>query len=69
MTVPAITHAGGGITAPAGYRAAGVACGLKPSGLDVALVVSDEVASAAGLFTTNLAVAGGSTSLSSSPTR
>jgi len=57
MTVPTITHAGGGITAPNGYRAAGVACGLKPSGLDVAVVVSDEVASAAGLFTTNLAVA------------
>ena len=57
MTLPAITRAGGGITAPDGYRAAGVACGLKPSGLDVALVVSDEVASAAGLFTTNLAVA------------
>ena len=57
MTVPAIVAARGGITAPAGYRAAGVACGLKPSGLDLALVVSDEVASAAGLFTTNLAVA------------
>ena len=57
MTVPTITRAGGGITAPAGYRAAGAACGLKPSGLDVALVVSDEVASAASLFTTNLAVA------------
>ena len=57
MIAPAITAADGGITAPAGYRAAGVACGLKPSGLDVALVVSDDVASAAGLFTTNLAVA------------
>ena len=57
MTAPAITPAQGGITAPAGFRAAGVACGLKPSGLDVALVVSDDAASAAGLFTTNLAVA------------
>ena len=57
MTAPAMTRAGGGITAPAGYRAAGVACGLKPSGLDLALVVSDDVASAAGLFTTSLAVA------------
>ncbi len=57
MTAPEITTADGGITAPAGYRAAGVACGLKPSGLDVALVVSDEVAGAAGIFTTNLAVA------------
>ncbi len=57
MTAPAITAAPGGITAPAGFRAAGVACGLKPSGLDLALLVSDAVASAAGLFTTNLAVA------------
>ena len=57
MTLPAIVTARGGITAPAGYRAAGVACGLKPAGLDLALVVSDGLASAAGLFTTNLAVA------------
>ncbi len=57
MNAPAITPADGGITAPTGYRAAGVACGLKPAGLDLALVVSDDVASAAGLFTTNLAVA------------
>ena len=47
----------GGITAPTGFRTAGVACGLKPSGLDLALVVSDSLASAAGIFTTNLAVA------------
>lgn len=57
MTAPAITAAQGGITAPAGFQAAGVACGLKPSGLDLAVLVSDAVASAAGLFTTNLAVA------------
>ena len=57
MTPPTITAAAGGITAPGGYRAAGVACGLKPAGLDLALVVSDEVAAAAGIFTTNLAVA------------
>ncbi len=54
---PRITFVSGGITAPAGYRAAGAACGLKPAGLDIALVVSDELASAAGIFTTNLAVA------------
>lgn len=57
MTAPSITAARGGITAPAGYRAAGVACGLKPAGLDLALIASDDLASAAGLFTTNLAVA------------
>lgn len=48
----------GGITSPLGFRSAGVACGIKKSGaLDVALVVSDTLASAAGLFTTNEAVA------------
>jgi glutamate N-acetyltransferase / amino-acid N-acetyltransferase len=45
----------GGITAPRGFRAAGVACGIKASGgLDLSLLVSDEIASAAGVFTTNL---------------
>ncbi len=48
----------GGITAPRGFRAAGVACGIKASGgLDLSLVVSDTVASAAAVFTTNLAKA------------
>ena len=48
----------GGITAPRGFRAAGVACGIKASGaLDLSLLVSDAVASAAGVFTTNLAKA------------
>ena len=48
---------GGGITAPAGFRAAGVSCGIKASGPDLALLVADGAASAAGLFTTNLAQA------------
>jgi glutamate N-acetyltransferase/amino-acid N-acetyltransferase len=48
---------GGGVTAPAGFRAAGVSCGIKASGLDLALIVSEGTASAAGLFTTNRAVA------------
>jgi glutamate N-acetyltransferase/amino-acid N-acetyltransferase len=44
----------GGITAPRGYRAAGMAAGLKPSGLpDLALIVSDVEAIAAGVFTTS----------------
>ncbi len=47
----------GGITAPAGFEAAGVACGIKTSGLDLALVVSIQPARAVGIFTTNLAVA------------
>ncbi|WP_017318369.1 bifunctional ornithine acetyltransferase/N-acetylglutamate synthase [Mastigocladopsis repens] len=44
----------GGITAPRGYRSAGIAAGLKPSGLpDLALIVSDVEAIAAGVFTTS----------------
>jgi glutamate N-acetyltransferase/amino-acid N-acetyltransferase len=44
----------GGITAAAGFRAAGVAAGIKRSGaLDVALIVADQPAAAAALFTTN----------------
>ena len=46
-----------GIAAPAGFRAAGVACGIKASGLDLALVVSEPPARSAGVFTTNLAAA------------
>jgi glutamate N-acetyltransferase/amino-acid N-acetyltransferase len=48
----------GGITAPGGYRAAGVACGIKANGKpDLSLLVSDAPATAAGVFTTNLAKA------------
>jgi glutamate N-acetyltransferase / amino-acid N-acetyltransferase len=48
----------GGVTAPAGFRAAGVACGIKANGnADLALVVSDTAASAAAVFTTNVAQA------------
>jgi glutamate N-acetyltransferase / amino-acid N-acetyltransferase len=44
----------GGVTAPHGYRAAGVMAGLKPSRLpDLALIVSDVAAIAAGVFTTS----------------
>ncbi len=43
----------GGVTAPKGYRAAGIKAGLKPSGLpDLALILSDVEAIAAGVFTT-----------------
>jgi len=39
---------------PEGFRAAGVACGLKHDGrLDLALIASDRPCAAAGLFTTN----------------
>ncbi len=44
-----------GVTAPMGFLAAGVACGLKKNGnSDLAMVVSDNVAQAAGIFTTNV---------------
>ncbi|MBE9179689.1 bifunctional ornithine acetyltransferase/N-acetylglutamate synthase [Oculatella sp. LEGE 06141] len=43
----------GGVTAPKGYKAAGIAAGLKPSGApDLALILSDVEAIAAGVFTT-----------------
>ncbi|MCX6552742.1 MAG: bifunctional glutamate N-acetyltransferase/amino-acid acetyltransferase ArgJ [Acidobacteria bacterium] len=48
----------GGITAPPGFRAAGVASGIKKTGaLDLALLVADAPASAAAVFTTNKAQA------------
>ncbi len=44
----------GGVTAPKGFRAAGIAAGLKPSGaLDLALIVSSTNAIAAGVYTTS----------------
>lgn len=47
----------GGVTAAQGFSAAGVACGIKAAGLDLALIVSEQTASAAGVFTTSLAPA------------
>ncbi len=44
----------GGITAPKGFRAAGIAAGLKASGTkDLTLILSDTDAIAAGVFTTS----------------
>ena len=57
MSDAAFSPADGGITAPQGFRAAGVACGIKATGLDLALIVSDAPATAAGVFTTNRAQA------------
>jgi glutamate N-acetyltransferase / amino-acid N-acetyltransferase len=49
-----VTEILGGITAAGGFRASGVAAGIKASGaLDVTLIVSDAPASAAAVFTTN----------------
>ena len=46
-----------GVTAPLGFRAAAVASGIKPEGLDVALLAAEAGCAAAGVFTTNLAKA------------
>ena len=44
----------GGVTAPQGYFATGVACGIKKSGeKDLAIICSEDVAATAGVFTTN----------------
>ena len=44
----------GGVTAPRGYQAGGIAAGLKPSGLpDLAVIFSEVEAIAAGVFTTS----------------
>ena len=60
MTVAecSFTEREGAVCAPAGYRAAGIPCGIKKSGApDLALIVSDVAASAAAVFTLNKAQA------------
>src|SRR5262245_45840678 len=54
-----ITPATGGITAPAGFRTGAVHCGIKAAvdALDLVVLVSDHPATAAALFTKNLAQA------------
>jgi glutamate N-acetyltransferase / amino-acid N-acetyltransferase len=57
VTDPRFTAVDGGVAAPQGFRSAAVASGIKPNGLDLALIVSDAPATAAGVFTTNRAQA------------
>jgi len=45
------------VTAPLGFKAAGVAAGIKAEGPDLALLVADSGCAAAGVFTTNRAQA------------
>lgn len=53
-----LTSIDGGVTAPRGFTASGLHCGIKASGkLDLALLVCDRPASAAAVFTTNQAQA------------
>jgi glutamate N-acetyltransferase/amino-acid N-acetyltransferase len=51
------TPVDGGVTAPSGFRASGVSCGIKAKGLDLAVLASDKPASVGAVFTTNLAQA------------
>jgi glutamate N-acetyltransferase/amino-acid N-acetyltransferase len=55
----AIAPTTGGVTAPQGFRSAALHCGIKAaaSALDLTVLASDVIASAAGIFTTNLAQA------------
>ena len=43
----------GGVTAPQGYKASGICAGIKVGSLDLALLVCETPAVAAGTFTTN----------------
>ena len=54
-----LAAAEGGVAAPTGFRSAGVHCGIKKaaSALDLTIIAADGEASAAGIFTTNLAKA------------
>ena len=53
-----ITRIAGGITAPRGVRASGLACGIKANGKpDLAVIATDRPVPAAGIFTTNQAKA------------
>src|SRR3954463_14579296 len=58
---PRIEVIDGGVTAPTGFKAAGVYAGIKPPThawpLDVMLLTTDRTASAAAVFTTNKTVA------------
>ena len=55
----AIEPVEGGVTAPLGFRSAALHCGIKAKAgmLDLAVLAADTTVPAAGLFTTNLAVA------------
>src|SRR5688572_27579237 len=60
-TAPAFTTTSidGGVTAPEGFTSAALHCGIKAKSgaLDLTIIATDAPASAAGIFTTNLAQA------------
>lgn len=43
----------GAVTAPKGFKAAGIRCGIKEKGNDLALIYTEQQASVAAVFTTN----------------
>lgn len=47
-----------GITAPIGFKAAGINAGIKNDKLDLGLIMADTVCAVAGVYTTNLVSAG-----------
>src|SRR3954451_8288704 len=53
MNLPTLREIPNAVCAPEGFRAAGVAAGIKSTGPDVALIVSDFPTHAAAVFTTN----------------
>jgi len=49
-----VKHIHGGVTAPQGFRAGGIFCGIKKSKKkDLAIIVSDRMCLASGVFTSN----------------
>jgi glutamate N-acetyltransferase/amino-acid N-acetyltransferase len=53
MKLPPLHEIPNSVCAPEGFRAAGVAAGIKTQGPDIALILSEVPAHAAALFTTN----------------
>jgi len=53
VTTPAMNECSGGITAPLGFRAAGMYCGIRKVKKDIAMIVSGAPATVAGVFTLN----------------
>ncbi|HTY36527.1 MAG TPA: bifunctional glutamate N-acetyltransferase/amino-acid acetyltransferase ArgJ [Bacteroidota bacterium] len=53
MTTISMDECQGGVTAPKGFRAAGMYCGIRKVKKDIAMIVSDVPATSAGVFTLN----------------
>ena len=53
MITIAMNECQGGVTAPKGFKAAGMYCGIRKVKKDIAMIVSDVPATSAGVFTLN----------------